>query len=69
MTYNGIETNRKGIIIMKTKEELNALKEEIASLNKRLRELSEEDLKLVTGGTVRLSNLFFGREELNEDNP
>ena len=54
---------------MKTKEELNTLKEEITSLNKRLQELSEEDLKLVTGGAVRLSNLVFGKEELNEDNP
>lgn len=35
---------------MKTKEELDAIKEEIASLNKKLSELSEEELKEVTGG-------------------
>lgn len=36
---------------MKTKEELNALKEEVETLNKKLAELSEEELMLVTGGT------------------
>lgn len=36
---------------MKTKEELNALKEEVETLNKKLAELSEDELKLVTGGT------------------
>ena len=35
---------------MKTKEELNALKDELASLNKKLAELSEEELKQVSGG-------------------
>ena len=35
---------------MKTKEELNALKEEVESLNKKLAELSEEELEQVTGG-------------------
>lgn len=36
---------------MKTKEELNALKEEVETLNKKLRELNEEKLAQVTGGT------------------
>ena len=36
---------------MKTKEELNALKEEVETLNKKLAELSEEELKQVVGGT------------------
>ena len=36
---------------MKTKEELNALKEEIEMLNKKLAELTEEELKTVTGGS------------------
>ena len=35
---------------MKTKEELNALKEEVETLNKKLRELTEEELAEVTGG-------------------
>ena len=35
---------------MKTKEELNALKEEVETLNKKLAELSEEELTAVTGG-------------------
>ena len=35
---------------MKTKEELNALKEEVEALNKKLAELTEEELEQVTGG-------------------
>ena len=35
---------------MKTKEELNALKEEVEILNAKLAELSEEELTQVTGG-------------------
>ena len=35
---------------MKTKEELNALKNEVETLNKKLTELTEEELKLVLGG-------------------
>ncbi len=35
---------------MKTKEELNALKEEVEALNKKLAELTEEELALVSGG-------------------
>ena len=35
---------------MKTKEELNALKEEVETLNKKLLELTEEELAQVTGG-------------------
>ena len=37
---------------MKTKEELNALKEEVGILNKKLAELSEEDLEQLFGGVV-----------------
>ena len=37
---------------MKTKEELNALKEEVEALNKKLAELSEEELVQVTGGST-----------------
>ena len=35
---------------MKTKEELNELKEEVEALNKKLHELTEEELTQVNGG-------------------
>ena len=35
---------------MKTKEELNELKEEVEALNKKLHELTDEELEQVTGG-------------------
>ena len=35
---------------MKSKEELNALKEEVEALNKKLAELSEKELEEVSGG-------------------
>ena len=35
---------------MKTKEELNALKDEFETLNKKLHELTEDELEQVTGG-------------------
>ena len=35
---------------MKTKEELNALKEEVETVNKKLAELTEEELAQVSGG-------------------
>ena len=35
---------------MKTKEELCALKEEVNALNAKLAELSEDELKMVSGG-------------------
>ena len=37
---------------MKSKEELNALKEEIETLNKKLHELTEEELAQVSGGNT-----------------
>ena len=37
---------------MKTKEELNALKDEVEALNKKLAELSEEELAQVSGGWI-----------------
>ena len=36
---------------MKTKEELNAIKEEIDSLKKKLAELTEDELKQIVGGS------------------
>ena len=35
---------------MKTKEELNAIKEEVETLTKKLQELSEDELQQVAGG-------------------
>ena len=35
---------------MKSKEELNALKEKVETLNKKLAELTEEELAQVSGG-------------------
>ncbi len=35
---------------MKTQEELNALKEEVETLKKKLAELNEEELEQVAGG-------------------
>ena len=37
---------------MKTKEELNALKNEVKALNKKLAELSDEELQQVAGGLI-----------------
>ena len=37
---------------MKTKEELNVLKEGVEALSKKLAELSEEELAQVSGGSV-----------------
>ena len=37
---------------MKTKEELNALKEEVETLNQKLAELTDEELAQVAGGSV-----------------
>ena len=36
---------------MKTTEELNALKNEVEAMNKKLSELSEEELEQVAGGS------------------
>ena len=41
---------------MKTKEELNALKEEVETLNKKLAELTEEELTQVTGGKTGINS-------------
>ena len=37
---------------MKTKEELNALKEEVEAVNEKLAELTEEEIAQVSGGLV-----------------
>ena len=46
---------------MKTKEELNALKNELEALNKKLHELTAEELEQVAGGRRNPS----GREILS----
>ena len=59
---------------MKTKEELNALKEEVEALNKKLAELTEDELKQVVGGQdsgemgafIRTSSLFIGMTSVNK---
>lgn len=38
---------------MKTKQELDALKEEIEKLNQKLAELTEEELQQVAGGVMK----------------
>ena len=38
---------------MKTQEELNALKEEVVTLNEKLHELTEEELAQVSGGVAK----------------
>ena len=50
---------------MKTKEELNAIKEEVETLNKKLAELTEEELGQVFGGET----LDFGRKGPHDPHP
>ena len=45
---------------MKTKEELNEIKEEVETLNKKLHELTEEELAQVSGGSENLIKLIAG---------
>ena len=46
---------------MKTKEELNVLKEEAENLNKEIEELNEEKLGQASGGSIgRMDNVFEG---------
>ena len=47
---------------MKTKEELNILKEEVETMNKKLAELTEEELKQVAGGIISPPTLELGHE-------
>ena len=44
---------------MKTKEELNALKEEVKTLNKKLAELTEEELAQVSGGVGKVPSQIY----------
>ena len=40
---------------MKTKEELNALKEEVEAVSRKLKELTKEELEQVVGGITKIS--------------
>ena len=46
----------------KSKEELDALKKEIEALNEKCRELTEEELKQVTGGSNSKLDFQIGSE-------
>ena len=48
----------------KTKEELNTLKQEYETLNNKLQELTEDELKEVSGGT-NLANIIGGIATIN----
>lgn len=45
---------------MKTNEEINALKEEVETVSKKLHELNEEELSQVSGGFENLIKLIAG---------
>ena len=62
-TYKAMFWRRIG---MKTKEELNTLKEEVETLNKKLAELTEEELAQVSGGDGPDLNLEPGLFEVRE---
>ena len=48
---------------MKTKEELNAIKDEFASLKSKLAELSEDELTEVTGGINEYDEMIIMTEQ------
>ena len=47
-----LKNNKKEESTMKTPEELNALKEEVETLNKKLHELTPEELAQISGGRI-----------------
>ena len=51
---------------MKTKEELNVLKEEVETLSKKLAELNEEELEQVAGGYDGYEIFFYNSQKLSE---
>lgn len=55
---------------MKTKEEIDALKEEVETLRRKLAELSEEELEQVSGGTSYdfYYNLIIASQNSRNDN-
>lgn len=51
---------------MKTKDELNALKEEYEALGSKLKELTEDELEAVTGGSIMKCDIDI-RKDLYEN--
>ena len=43
---------------MKTKDELNAIKKEVEEMGRKLAELTEDELRQVTGGTFALPDML-----------
>ena len=56
----GLIDRKEKIPPTRSKEELNTLKEEIEAVNRKLAELTEEELKMVSGG--RDYNCYVGFE-------
>ena len=54
---------------MKTKEELNAIKEEVEALNRKLSELTGDELAQVTGGLSKPSLAAFEGGPVSVDGP
>lgn len=50
---------------MKTKEELDAIKEEVEALNKKLKELDEEELNQVSGGRITVEDWIVHEYEIS----
>lgn len=53
---------------MKTKEELNTLRNELEGLKRKLAELTEDELQMVTGGTGMFDVPDAGSEKQYEHN-
>ena len=53
---------------MKTKEELNALKEEVETLNKKLTELTEGELAQVVGGLAPGRRYWYSNVDVGSEN-
>ena len=54
---------------MKTKEELKTLKEEVETVNRKLHELTDEELEQVTGGNIEqeIKNLAKQHFQIEEE--
>lgn len=53
---------------MRTKEDLNALKEEVETLNEKFHKLKEDELKQVNGGgTGETNNCPYGKTQADKD--
>lgn len=59
---NNAEQQKKEQTAMKTKEELNAIREEVKALQTKLAELTEEKMKQVAGGMTPEEMLEYMRQ-------